>query len=67
MDIDRERMAHNIAMTFAKLESENEDYERPESKFSRMFENYCMAYGYVMSQNSKTVQEFMDRGEAALL
>ena len=66
MDIDRERMAHNIAMTFAKLEGEKDDYEEPESKFSRMFENYCIAYGYVMRQNRETVQKLINRGEAAI-
>lgn len=66
MDIDKERMAHNIAMTFAKLQSEETDYTDRQSKFRYMLENYCAAYGYVMSQSHNRIDELISYGSALL-
>ena len=61
--MNKEQMAHNIAMVYAKSELDKECPETAQSKIMRIMEDYCAAYGFVMNQNDQCVQELIHRGE----
>ena len=61
--MNKEQMAHNIAMVYAKSELDKECPETAQSKIMRIMEDYCAAYGFVMSQDDQYVQALTRRGE----
>lgn len=61
--VDREKLAHNIATAFAASENAKMSFEESQSKIEQFLEDYCAAYGFVMSRNESFIQELIQRGE----
>lgn len=61
--VDREKLAHNIAVAFAASENAKMSFEESQSKIEQFLEDYCAAYGFVMSRNESFIQELIQRGE----
>ena len=56
-------MAHNIASAFASSETAKECFAAPQEKLERFVEEYCTAYGFVMSRDESFLQELIHRAE----
>lgn len=61
--VDREKLAHNVATAFAASENAKMSFEESQSKIEQFLEDYCAAYGFVMSRNESFIQELIQRGE----
>lgn len=61
--MDRENMAHDLALAFAVSEISGKEFEEPQSKIEQLLEDYCAAYGFVSSRNDAYIKELIRRGE----
>lgn len=61
--MNQETMAHNIATAYASSETAKEVFNSPQEKLERFVEEYCVAYGFVMSRNPDWLEELIRRGE----
>lgn len=63
--MDREKMAHELALAFAKAYLVA-DINSPEKQLNRLLENYCTAYGFFSSRTDERIKELIRRGEQPL-
>lgn len=59
----KEKIARDVAKIFAKSEICKYELEDPQSKIEQILEDYCAAYGFVMSRDDQFIQELIHRGE----
>lgn len=61
--MDKTKLAHDVASIFANSELGKYDFEDPQSKIGRILDDYCAAYGFVMSMDEQFIQSLIHRGE----
>ncbi len=60
--MDREKMAHGLALAFAVSQQEI-DKKEPQNQLTKMLEDYCSAYGFFSSRTDEYIRELVHRGE----
>lgn len=53
--MDREKMAHDLALAFSVSQQEIEK-EEPQHQLEKMLEDYCTAYGFLAAEPMNTLQ-----------
>lgn len=61
--MNNEKIARDVAKIFANSELGKSKFEDPQSKMEQILEDYCAAYGFVMSRDEQFIQELIHRGE----
>lgn len=61
--MDKTKLAHDVASIFANSELGKYEFEEPQSKIEQILEDYCAAYGFVMSRDEQFIQSLIRRGE----
>ena len=52
-----------LITSFSASENAKMSFEESQSKIEQFLEDYCAAYGFVMSRNESFIQELIQRGE----